>query len=277
MTGESESVREEKSKDLLVSVIIPVYQVSDYVERCLLSVMTQTYTNIECIIVDDCSIDDSITKCERLIKGYHGPIEFNILHHEVNRGLSATRDTGTDAATGDYLYYLDSDDEISLDCIERLVIAAQEHLDAEMVFGNIHVVEIDGKENIAINEDVPLQICSNETIVHYYLQKKIPIAAWNKLTQRSFIKEHNLYFKDGIIGEDGLWMFYVAKYLSEIIIVKDITYHYYKREGSIVTASSEQTIASSFFTIYDDILHHLTAGRERQELARFVDDFARII
>lgn len=94
----------------MVSVIIPVYQVSNYVERCLKSVMSQTYTDIECIIVDDATKDDSIVKCERLIVEYGGPIKFRILHHEYNRGLSAARNTGTKVAEGEYLYYLDGDD-----------------------------------------------------------------------------------------------------------------------------------------------------------------------
>ena len=119
MTGEGESASKEKSKDLLVSVIIPVYQVSDYVERCLLSVMNQTYQNIECIIVDDCSTDDSVAKCDRLISTYKGPIKFQILHHERNRGLSAARNTGTDAATGEYIFYLDSDDEITDETFDK--------------------------------------------------------------------------------------------------------------------------------------------------------------
>ena len=96
----------------MVTIIIPVYQVSAYVERCILSVMDQDYDAIECIIVDDATQDDSIEQCERLIERYNGPILFKILHHQYNRGLSAARNTGTDAASGDYLYYLDSDDEI---------------------------------------------------------------------------------------------------------------------------------------------------------------------
>ena len=70
----------------LVSIIVPVYQVSAYVERCVRSVMSQTYQNIECIIVDDATFDDSIEKCERLIKEYDGSVHFRILHHEQHRG-----------------------------------------------------------------------------------------------------------------------------------------------------------------------------------------------
>ena len=77
--------------------------------------MRQTYQGaMECLIVDDCGTDDSMAIAERTIATYEGPIVFQVLHHERNRGLSAARNTGTLAAKGDYLYYLDSDDEIGI-------------------------------------------------------------------------------------------------------------------------------------------------------------------
>ena len=84
-----------------VSIIIPVYNVSAYIERCIKSVINQTYYDIECIIVDDATPDDSITKCEQMIAAYDVPIRFSILHHQQNRGLSAARNTGTEVATGE--------------------------------------------------------------------------------------------------------------------------------------------------------------------------------
>ena len=92
---------------MTISVIIPIYNVSAYVERCIRAVMMQTYTDFECILVDDASQDDSLAKCEKLIAAYEGPIRFSILWHQQNRGLSAARNTGTDAATGDYIIYID--------------------------------------------------------------------------------------------------------------------------------------------------------------------------
>ena len=109
-----------EGKEVLISIVIPVWEVSAYIARCLRSVMGQTYSRIECIIVDDASQDDSIAQCEQMIAKYRGPIRFSILHHSHNRGLSAARNTGTEAATGEYIYYLDSDDELPPDSIENL-------------------------------------------------------------------------------------------------------------------------------------------------------------
>lgn len=275
MTGASESVREERSKNLLVSVIIPVYQVSDYVERCLLSVMNQTYQNIECIIVDDCSTDDSIDKCERLISSYNGPIKFRILHHKVNRGLSAARNTGTVAAKGEYIFYIDSDDEITRDCIEKLTVVTREHPNAEMVIGNTRMFDIDGNESLFLREGMPSFISSNDKIVVFYHNQLIPIGAWNRLIKRSFLIENNLYFKEGVIFEDYLWMFYLVKYLSIVFFVNDVTYYYYRRPGSISTGSDTYTIGFNYSLVFDDILHHLTPGRECMEMSRYVDRYTK--
>ena len=103
-----------------ISIVIPVYNVSNYIERCLRSVINQIYNGeIECIIVDDASPDNSINICESIIKQYNGNIHFHIIHHKTNMGLSSARNTGTKNATGQFIFYLDSDDFISPNCIEN--------------------------------------------------------------------------------------------------------------------------------------------------------------
>lgn len=258
-----------------VSIVMPVYQVSAYVERCLSSVMRQSFTDIECILVDDRTKDDSVEKCERLIQAYHGDMVFSILRHETNRGLSVARNTGTDAATGEYLFYLDSDDEITDDCIGKLVDAVQEHPDAEMVVGNTQVFNDGIPTRIWIREETPCLIQGNETIASFYHKRLIPNAAWNKLIKRTFIKEHGLYFKEGIIHEDILWMFYVMKYLTQVVLVKDVTSHYLLRSGSISTGSNDEVEGKNYLAVYDDMVHHLTPGREDKELKRYVNHFCR--
>ena len=94
-----------------VSIVIPVYNVEPYIEECLQSVMRQSYRGeIECILIDDCGTDNSMGIAVQLIEEYNGPIDIKVMHHEHNQGLSAARNTGIDAACGDYIYFLDSDD-----------------------------------------------------------------------------------------------------------------------------------------------------------------------
>ena len=108
-----------------ISIIVPVYNVEQYVNECFDSIAAQTYKGeIECIFVDDCGQDDSVAILEKLITDYHGAIKFYIVHHEHNKGLSGARNTGIRHAQGDYLYFIDSDDSIKSDCIEKLVALA---------------------------------------------------------------------------------------------------------------------------------------------------------
>ena len=114
----------------------------------MMSVIKQTYNHFECILVDDASSDDSIDKCEQMIAKYKGPIQFRILHHEHNRGLSAARNTGTDAAKGDYVLYIDSDDLISNDCVEKLMAPLLKDNDIEIVMGEHLRFSEDGIQNV---------------------------------------------------------------------------------------------------------------------------------
>ena len=97
-----------------VSIIIPVYQVKNYIERCITSVISQSYNHsaIECILVDDCGIDNSIMLAQKCIDNYKGDMQFKIIHNKHNCGLSVSRNNGMEIATGDYLFFLDSDDYI---------------------------------------------------------------------------------------------------------------------------------------------------------------------
>ena len=262
---------------MTVSIIIPVYQVSAYIERCLLSVMKQDYSDIECIIVNDATKDDSIIKCEKLIKNYNGTIRFKIIHHLDNKGISATRNSGTNAATGEYLFYLDSDDDIATDCIRKLVEPVLKDTAIEMVQGNyIQILDENGElidNGGTLNS--PMRLSSNDDVRMYSLDYyTIKVFPWNKLLKRSFLLKHNLYFKEGIIFEDQLWRFYLLKYLKDVYIYNGITYYYHTRPNSVLTdTQNHKKKGNSFQIIFDEILNHLTVGKERQELNGYYDIF----
>ena len=260
---------------MTVSIIIPVYNVAPYIEACLESVMRQTYGGqMECIIVDDCGTDDSIAIAERMIAVYQGHIQFRMLHHERNRGLSAARNTGTKAATGDYIYYLDSDDEIAEDCIEKLMAVALKDPEVEMVQGNGRT---DGRWMMEYGRGHTESDCyikvypkkyltSNEEVrTWYYHKKQIPVYAWNKLIKRSFLIDHHLLFKEGILYEDLLWLFYFFKYVRSVGLVSGITYLHKRRPGSIMTGTDKKTEAYHRGVIFRDIITHLTPEHEIEE------------
>lgn len=250
-----------------VSIIIPVFNVAPYIADCLRSVMRQTYTgSMECLIVDDCGKDDSIAIAERMISDYKGPIRFQILHHERNRGLSAARNTGTEAAIGEYLYYLDSDDEITENCIERLMEIVADHPDVEMVQGNAsrHLIQ-GGSVNLVKEVLVPFAESNDEVRRCRYQFRQIYVNVWNKLLKRDFVVNNRILCKEGLLYEDILWTFYMLKYLKKAAFVSDITYHHKKRPKSITTGTDLKTEALNRCDIYREILSNLTPGYEQIE------------
>ena len=211
----------------MISLIIPIYQVSDYIERCLRSVISQRYNQIECILVDDCTPDDSIEKCERMIRAYDGPINFKFLHHDRNQGISAARNTGISAATGDYIFFLDSDDELAPDCFEKMISIMQEFPDVELVLGNFEIHNENGIPWSIPNLNIPVGIHLRTNLNTISKGIILPEMAWNILVRRDFIARYQLSFKEGIIHEDILWTYFLYEAMTKMYYCNDVTYHYF--------------------------------------------------
>ena len=222
-----------------VSIIVPIYNVKAFVEDCIQSVMRQTFTgNMECIVVDDCGQDDSMVIVEKMVADYQGPISFKILRHTHNRGLSAARNTGMDAARGEYFFFLDSDDSLTEDCIDNLVKPlANEKIDVVVGFVNYllatttgQVVKTHGPQDLNITEDFMLR---PPMILRSY-KKQWAVVAWNRLYRADFLRHFRLRFKEGLHFEDNLWSFQVACLASSLYIVSKTTYVHKLRVGSIM-------------------------------------------
>ena len=222
-----------------ITIIIPIYQVENYVVSCMQSVMDQSYSgDVECILVDDCGGDNSMPIAERFISQYSGNIKFRIIHHRKNRGLSAARNTGIVAATGDYILFLDSDDTLAPDGIENLISPIKSK-DYDVVVGDFRVIA-DGKELPRYSMNLQLEdgtVLKDEDIIHSY-RKSWNMMAQNKLYRLDFIKGNNLRFKEGLIHEDELWSFEVACLAKSLYAVNKVTYNYQKREGSLTDRES---------------------------------------
>ena len=245
-----------------VSIIIPVYNVALYIERCIKSVMDQTYNgDMECILVNDASSDDCIAIAEHLIADYNGPIQFRILNHEHNAGVSAARNTGIDAATGDYLYFMDSDDEITSDCIDKLSLPILKDPTIEMVEG-CYVAFTKDFNNVTseqIFSRPQLEYATHEAVRIFFLSRRYENKlAWNKLVNRDFVLKNQIYFKEGVLWEDFLWHFMYNKYLSHLYIIPDVTYKYHIRPKSIVTSTPNSYIQNSFGSMYAEIAKTLS-------------------
>lgn len=212
-----------------VSLIIPVYNVEHYVQRALLSALSQTYVSIEYILVDDCGQDNSMALVQKILSNHPRKNEVFIYKHEKNRGLSAARNTGLIKATGEYIYFMDSDDEITEDCIEKHY-GAIVGKDADFTIAN---TRLEGAKSIhvkPISSDV-----ENEYPLLSYMKRKWSISAWNKLYRRSFLVDNNFCFKEGLLHEDILWSYQLSCKAQKIALVEEATYIYKIHQGSITT------------------------------------------
>jgi len=259
-----------------VSIIIPVYNVALYIERCLKSVMNQTYCgDIECILVNDASSDDSIAIAENLIADYKGPIQFKILNHEQNRGLSATRNTGIEASTGDYLYFFDSDDEITPDCIEKLVRPILKDPTIEMVEGCYTIITTNekGSPSECPVSKPHLEYTTKETVRNFYFSRSYEnILPWNKLVCKNFLVKNKLYFRDIRVAEDNLWHFHCFQHFGHIYTISDITYKHYIRPNSITTTPNKDS-RNRYAPLYAEIAKSLSPNDSVREVKYFLKGF----
>ena len=241
-----------------VSIIIPVYQVENYIERCITSVVRQTYSHsaIECILVDDCGTDNSIILAKKCIDHYKGEIQFHIIYNEQNCGLSISRNNGIKIAKGDYIFFLDSDDYISDDCIEKLMNVICEHPEVEVVKGN----HLDRSRNeTIISAHIPSSVIKKEELMKLFFIGYIPCMAWNTLISRFLIEKYHLAFMPHLIYEDELWSFYLFREVNSFLFIQDITLFYEINPHSITHSEQkdEGLHIRSIITILKDLQNHI--------------------
>lgn len=263
-----------------ISIIIPTYNVEPYIIECLQSVASQTYRGgMECIIVDDCGTDNSIAVAEEWIKGNgyklkvydkeqktlaqsltsnHSSLTFIIVHREKNGGLSAARNSGFDVATGEYVFFLDSDDYIEPFTIEKMVETANQYHEAEVIQAGIKT----NKGNVSFDaENISgFDILSDKKTLQKKLimPSELPVSSWNKLIKRSFLVENGIRFYEGIIHEDVDYIYKIADKISSLAVCKANTYVYrVQREGSILNTTNSERSLHSRLQIYNSILDNI--------------------
>ena len=255
-----------------VSIIIPVYNKEDYIERCVCSVMYQTYRRLEVILIDDCSPDDSMTVARRVIaeSEYSKDLEFVFLRHEENLGLSEARNTGIRAASGDYLFFLDSDDALTPSCISLMMEQVRMHPGVELVQGYTVSVPDDIYYH---TEELNYMEYRESNLLYVYEMNRMrnfPITAWNKLLNREFVLRNNLFFWKGIIHEDQHWMFYVARCVSRFAFINEATYMRYYVPNSIMTNLDSQESCACIAKILYDVVPKIDYPCQHSKLNRMI-------
>lgn len=220
-----------------ISIIIPIYNVEAYIRRCLESVMTQEFAGatVECLIVDDCTPDKSMTIVESMVSEYNGPVSFVLLKHDVNRGLSAARNTGILQAKGDYVFFMDSDDYLMPHSLQYFLDNLSLYENVDVLIGNVNNCKAG---NVMIkNVHGSCLMTDRDVFFQRMLQHKIYLYAWNKMIKRDVLVNNHIFFEDGILYEDQCWSYQLFSKVSSIMLLSQVTYVYEYNPNSIVNTT----------------------------------------
>ncbi|MFC5684431.1 glycosyltransferase family 2 protein [Flavobacterium sp. MAHUQ-51] len=245
-----------------ISIIIPVYNVSAYLRQCLDSVINQTYTELEIIIVNDGSTDDSLNICQE-----YQLIDNRIqLINQQNAGLSAARNTGIDYVQGDYILFVDSDDWIDLNTCQLLVDNVKSTNADVVLFSYCKEFSIHSEEKFILEGDVTFNENESRKIYRriiglYEEELTYPenadsiVTAWGKLYKTEIIKSNAIYFTDcKLIGtEDMLFNVYYFLHVKSIVNIHLCLYHYRKNNQNSLTSVYKSNLMIQWGELYDRV------------------------
>ncbi len=244
------------------SVIVPVYNVEAYLEKCVQSILRQTERDFELLLVDDGSTDSSGQLCEELAKK---DSRIRVIHQE-NQGLGGARNTGIREAKGDWLLLVDSDDWIEPEILEKSLEAGLRE-EADMVVFPFRSVDEEGRELAVFRENIPVGRA-------FALKERKDIlltapVAWNKLYRTAFFRETGLAYPSRVWYEDIRTTPKLMALARRMVFLGDIGYNYLQRQGSIMN-SGKVARNVEIIEAFDDILpwfrEHGLFAEYRQEL-----------
>ncbi|EKS9979283.1 glycosyltransferase family 2 protein, partial [Enterococcus faecalis] len=234
----------------LVSVVIPVYNVEKYVEKCLDSVINQTYQNLEIIIVNDGSTDNSLSVCQ---KKKLSDSRIKLINKE-NGGLSSARNAGIECAQGEFICFIDSDDWIELDYIEVLLNGME---NTNVDISVIQMIKVKDFNKIAFQSESQTKwdIFERETAMReLFSSNLIGYSANNKLYRISLFK--SIRYPEGMLMEDKGTTYRLIDSSTKVAVNGSTKYHYYLRDNSILRTDFNQKNFDSFI-IHEEILNFM--------------------
>ena len=218
----------------LVSVIVPVYQSAETLPKCIRSILRQTYDRLEILLIDDGSQDKSGAICDRYAMRPASQDTSIKVIHQPNGGVSSARNAGLDAASGEYVTFVDADDWLPTKAVESMVRQMAEY-DADICFGSYTTVSASGKRKISVGESDSFSKGQNRDSYLSLIRKiKFMPAVCGKLLRNELIRKNGLRFRSGVkLGEDTIFIWEYLRWCECISIAADSVYFY-----SLITRSS---------------------------------------
>ena len=217
-----------------ISIIVPVYNVAAYLDACVKSLLSQTMTDIEIVLVEDCSKDNSLQLAERWCE--QDP-RIRLVRHEKNRGLSAARNSGIEASSAPYIAFVDSDDVVAPRYCEALYDALTQN-NADVALCGTEWIDQAGNPlpdegDAAIWWNFPFK--ENPTRVTDDVIECVNVCTWNRLYKRAVIEKYHLRFPIGYLHEDEYWWRMYSCYASRMAWTREKLYGYRQRSDSIMS------------------------------------------
>lgn len=268
----------------LISIVIAVYNVEDYVKRCLCSIEKQK-KNFEVIIIDDGSTDKSGTICDL----WASDKDYAFVYHQKNQGISTTRNNGVKYSNSEYIVFVDPDDWVAdkyTEIIEKLIVNN----------GGVHKVDAVGLNYVQMKQSkgelitkrfgskYPKEYTNGKEVVSWIVQTKVDSYTWQYVIKKQLYNNNNIIFPDMILYEDAATL-YKLLYFSNVVVLTNIPlYSYFQRKNSFVnTATLERT--TEYFSLFNNmkdffILHNrsdlLELGKEYR-LTRLFTAYANMV
>jgi len=239
----------------LVSIIIPVYNVEAYVEKCIESVKSQSYSQLEIILVDDGSTDESGVYCDRQAVS---DSRIKVIHKK-NGGLSDARNAGLDIATGEYIFFADSDDYIKSDAIGKLVEQLEQD-DCDVVACGIEMVWDDETLNRPFTAETSGMWDGRQAVLEMQRNNTICSVAWNKLYRASLWKD--IRFPVGKLHEDEYTTYKILYKSGRVEFIPDMLYCYYQRSTGINAGATRDDRDDHINAFYERYMFFKNAGDE---------------
>ncbi|MGL4852011.1 MAG: glycosyltransferase family 2 protein [Phocaeicola sp.] len=232
----------------MITIAIPLYNAEKYISQSVRSVLDQTFQNLELIIVNDCSTDNSVDIVQTIIDSNPTTIPIRLIHLEKNQGVAIARNRAIKEAKGDYIFFLDSDDQITTDCISTLYGYAKNY-SCQLIIGSYAY----GREgelpmmHEAVHEYAIIE--NNFEFFKYkysYTRNSLfTMYIWNILFKVDFLRSNKFLFNDLRKGEDHLFFLTIIPFISSCVILPNVTYHYILRDNSLSNYNIRTKIPSN--------------------------------
>ena len=255
---------------MFISVVVPVYNVEKYLEKCLQSLIEQCYSDMEIVVVDDKSTDRSLC----IAKKYEKYNNVKVISKEKNTGLSDSRNVGIRESRGQYIMFLDSDDYVEDVCIFKIQEIVKKENEPDIVyFGYSEEYESTNEKYIKYGyvSQKDKIYTGEEFAIAELKQRNLYAAACFGIYNREFIVRNNLYFESGLLHEDELWTPQVILRANKVYTSDYVFYHYLRRNGSITRSGNKTKHGQDMLCICKK-LDILANEIKNPELKKYMDN-----